>query len=66
MKRNFGMIIDSKKGRAFVWLPVKEKWVEASNVDDDPQKYLLHVRIAASVRRNSESFIGYLKEEGIF
>ena len=61
-KREWGMIIDSKKGTVYAWHPEREEWIKGPDSENDQAEYWLCIRAAKHIRDNPEQFIGCMRE----
>jgi hypothetical protein len=62
MKREWGMVIDSKNGVVSAWHPESEQWIKGPNSEDDQAEYWLCVKAAKHIRDNPEKFIEVMSE----
>jgi hypothetical protein len=62
MKREWGMIIDSKQGTVLAWHPEREEWIKGPDSENDQDEYWLCIRAAKHIRDNPETFISLMRE----
>lgn len=61
-KRQWGVLIDNRKGVIYTWDLEKEKWVKGLNSEDNPHEYFACVLSITEIRNNPEPFIKTLNE----
>jgi hypothetical protein len=62
MKREWGMVIDSKNGVVSAWHSESEQWIKGPNSEDNQAAYWLCVKAAKHIRDNPEKFIEAMNE----
>lgn len=62
MKRQWGVVIDSRKGVIYLWDTETEEWKKGADSEENPNEYFACVKHVKEIRDNSEPFIKTLNE----